>query len=102
MVEVQKKQALRLKSRQLEKSKKNSDRLSKAKELDGVVKEEIKEENVYLSKIFPLFLIFIGVFIIVVAFATNLKTNTPLYLGIVITVLALIWDLYFVYKKRNN
>lgn len=102
------------KSQKLEKKKDNYDRLSKRKEEDqrsifgdgnaSFDAEQIilSAENVYLTKVFPLFLIFIGVFLIIISYLIDVDSKVPFFLGLSVTLSAIVWHLLVLHKRNKE
>ena len=107
--------ALMDKSKKLESKKSKSDRLRKKKEGDPINENfsdlELEYEQtvmstdrVYLVRVFPLFLILIGLFMILVYVFFTYEYSITLYLGIFVTICGIIWKLIManVEKKRKK
>jgi hypothetical protein len=59
-------------------------------------------EDLTLNKIFPIFLITIGLIVIIISIFSESDASFPLYLGVLITVVAVIWDVVVVIRSKND
>jgi positive regulator of sigma E activity len=107
--------ALVNKSKKLQSKKSNVDRLFKKNEPD-LAEEKFTDleleyeqsvmssDRIYLVRVFPLFILFIGLFLIFVDMIFDNQTHLTLYIGIFVTLCGLAWKLimYKIEKKRKQ
>ena len=107
-----KEDALFSSSMRREKNKKKSDRLDAKDRLEiersvgyddyNINREMLSAQDFYLMKVFPIFLILVGVAVILISILTEVESKVPLTIGISVTVAAVIWDLFAIIQGRRK
>jgi positive regulator of sigma E activity len=64
----------------------------------------ISSDRIYLIKVFPIFILFIGLFLIFIHMLFNNETMMTLYIGMIVALSGLIWKIIMakVEKKRKE
>lgn len=76
-------------------------KLEKVEEQEFEEVEVFDKKSLYLKVIFPIFLIFVGVFLVIVSLVTD-KGPMTVYIGIGVTVFAVLWDILSVASRNKK